>query len=185
MDDTGSGLPNPARHGQNERATTITRKNALFAGSDGGGHRWAVLCSLIETCKLNGVEPYAYLHDVLSRIIDRGGPGQLSECGRRGGRLCLESPILFLRRARAAPLASGRGSGEKRLDQKEKCAERSRSPLASLQEAMRRAHHVMHKHAILRQGHQPAKKSIQDRCQFGTRCDSHNAKTAIRTSNRV
>jgi len=45
------------------------RKNHLFAGSDGGGHRWAVLCSLIETCKLSDVEPYAYLHDVLSRMI--------------------------------------------------------------------------------------------------------------------
>jgi transposase len=41
----------------------------LFAGSDGGGHRWAVLCSLIETYKLNDVEPYAYLHGVLTRMV--------------------------------------------------------------------------------------------------------------------
>lgn len=52
------------------RPVALGRKNHLFAGSDGGGHRWAVLCSLIETCKLNDVEPYAYLHDVLSRMVD-------------------------------------------------------------------------------------------------------------------
>ncbi|MGN1285017.1 MAG: transposase domain-containing protein, partial [Bradyrhizobium sp.] len=40
------------------------------APSDGGGERWAILCSLIETCKLNGVEPYAYLHDVLQRMVN-------------------------------------------------------------------------------------------------------------------
>jgi transposase len=55
------------------KPVALGRKNHLFAGSDGGGHRWAVLCSLIETCKLNDVEPYAYLHDVLSRMI-RGYP---------------------------------------------------------------------------------------------------------------
>ncbi len=52
------------------RPVALGRKNHLFAGSDGGGHRWAVLCSLIESCKLNDVEPYAYLHDVLSRMVD-------------------------------------------------------------------------------------------------------------------
>ena len=48
------------------RPVALGRKNHLFAGSDGGGHRWAVVCSLIATCKLNDVEPYAYLRDVLS-----------------------------------------------------------------------------------------------------------------------
>jgi transposase len=52
------------------RPVALGRKNHLFAGSDGGGRRWAVLCSLIETCKLNGVEPYAYLKDVLERMVD-------------------------------------------------------------------------------------------------------------------
>jgi transposase len=79
MDDTGSGLPNPARHGQNERATTLGRKNHLFAGSDGGGHRWAVACSLIESCKLNDVEPYAYLRDVLQRMVDGHPVNRLDE----------------------------------------------------------------------------------------------------------
>ncbi|WP_027035508.1 IS66 family transposase [Mesorhizobium ciceri] len=52
------------------RPVSLGRKNHLFAGNDGGGHRWAVLCSLIETCKLNDVEPYAWLRDVLSRMVD-------------------------------------------------------------------------------------------------------------------
>jgi len=52
------------------RPVALGRKNHLFAGSDGGGVRWAVVCSLIETCKLNGVEPFAYLKDVLTRMVD-------------------------------------------------------------------------------------------------------------------
>ncbi len=48
----------------------LGRKNHLFAGSDGGGERWAMFCSLIATAKLNGIEPYAYLRDVLKRMID-------------------------------------------------------------------------------------------------------------------
>ncbi|WP_436125508.1 transposase domain-containing protein, partial [Aminobacter sp. LjRoot7] len=37
---------------------------------DGGGGRWAIVCSLTETAKLNDVEPYAYLADVLQRMLD-------------------------------------------------------------------------------------------------------------------
>ena len=51
------------------RPLALTRKNALFAGSDGGAEHWAVVASLIETCKLNGVEPQAYLTDVIARIV--------------------------------------------------------------------------------------------------------------------
>jgi transposase len=40
------------------RSIALNRKNAQFAGSDGGGEHWAVIASLIETCKLNGVDPY-------------------------------------------------------------------------------------------------------------------------------
>jgi len=47
----------------------------LFAGSDGGAKRWAVVASLVETAKLNGVEPYAWLRDVLSKMVD-GHPQQ-------------------------------------------------------------------------------------------------------------
>jgi transposase len=52
------------------RPIALNRKNALFAGSDGGGEHWAVIASLIETCKLNGVDPYAYLADVISKIVN-------------------------------------------------------------------------------------------------------------------
>ena len=43
-------------------------KNHLFAGSDGGATRWAIVASLLATAKLNDVEPFAYLKDVLERM---------------------------------------------------------------------------------------------------------------------
>jgi len=52
------------------RPVALGRKNHLFAGSDGGAERWATVCSLIATAKLNDVEPYAYLEDVLRRMTD-------------------------------------------------------------------------------------------------------------------
>jgi hypothetical protein len=52
------------------RATA--EKNALFAGSDRGAAHWAIIASLIGTCRLNDVNPHAYLTDVLERI----GAGQ-------------------------------------------------------------------------------------------------------------
>jgi len=62
--------PRPsARYGQNDRAIALGRKNALFAGSDGGGRHWATVNTLIQTAKLNGVEPLAWLTDVLERIV--------------------------------------------------------------------------------------------------------------------
>jgi transposase len=53
------------------RPHTLNRKNALFAGSDGGAERWAVAMTLIQTAKLNGVDPQAWLTDVLERIVAR------------------------------------------------------------------------------------------------------------------
>jgi hypothetical protein len=50
------------------RPITLGRKNHLFAGSDGGADRWAVIATLITTAKLNDVEPYAYLKDVIERL---------------------------------------------------------------------------------------------------------------------
>ena len=49
---------------------TINRKNALFAGSDGGGDNWAVIATLIENCKLCGIDPYAYLAEVIAKIVN-------------------------------------------------------------------------------------------------------------------
>jgi transposase len=51
------------------RPVTLNRKNALFAGSDGGARHWAIAMTLIATAKLNGVEPMAWLTDVLQRIV--------------------------------------------------------------------------------------------------------------------
>ena len=52
------------------RPIALGRKNHLFAGSDGGGARWATVSSLIATAKLNDVEPFAYLRDILERMTD-------------------------------------------------------------------------------------------------------------------
>lgn len=51
------------------RPNTLTRKNALFAGSDGGAKHWALAMTLIQTAKLNGVDPMAWLTDVLERVV--------------------------------------------------------------------------------------------------------------------
>ena len=61
------------------RPLALTRKNALFAGSDGGAAHWAVIASLVETCKLIGVEPRAYLADVISRIVNGHPQSRLDE----------------------------------------------------------------------------------------------------------
>jgi hypothetical protein len=52
------------------RPLALNRNNALFAGSDSGGDNWAVIATPVENCKLNGVEPYAYFVDALTRIVN-------------------------------------------------------------------------------------------------------------------
>jgi hypothetical protein len=52
------------------RPIVLNRKNALFAGHDEGAANWACITSLIETCKLNGVDPQAYFADVLTRLVN-------------------------------------------------------------------------------------------------------------------
>src|SRR5690349_7373594 len=54
------------------RPIPMTRKAALFAGSEGGARHWAIAMTLIQSAKLNGVEPMAYLTDVLERSIHPG-----------------------------------------------------------------------------------------------------------------
>jgi hypothetical protein len=51
------------------RPVVLTRRNSLFAGSDGGAENWAVTASIIETCKLLGVNSQAYIADVLTKIV--------------------------------------------------------------------------------------------------------------------
>jgi hypothetical protein len=50
------------------RPQTITRKNSLFAGSDGGGLTWAAIASLLATAKMNNVDPHAWLAQTLECI---------------------------------------------------------------------------------------------------------------------
>ncbi len=52
------------------RPIALNRKNALFAGSDGGAENWAIVASLIETCKLNSVDPQAWMADTLAKIVN-------------------------------------------------------------------------------------------------------------------
>ena len=51
------------------RPVKLTAKNALFAGHDQGAAAWGRIASLIETCKTNGVEPYASLKSTLEKIV--------------------------------------------------------------------------------------------------------------------
>lgn len=61
------------------RPIALNRKNALFAGHDAGAENWACLASLIETCKLNGVDPQAYLTDVLTRLVNLWPSARIDE----------------------------------------------------------------------------------------------------------
>jgi transposase len=52
------------------RSPAMNRRNALFAGHDEGGRSWARFASLIGSCKMNGVEPYAYLRDLFTKLAN-------------------------------------------------------------------------------------------------------------------
>ena len=60
------------------RPIALTRKNALFAGNEIGAENWAMLASLLATCKLSGVNPVDHLADTLRAILD-GHPGSRIE----------------------------------------------------------------------------------------------------------
>jgi transposase len=61
------------------RPIVLNRKNALFAGHDHGAENWACIASLIETCKLNGIDPQAYFTDVLTKLINLWPASRLDE----------------------------------------------------------------------------------------------------------
>jgi hypothetical protein len=61
------------------RPVALTRKNSLFAGSDQGAENWAILASLIETCKLHSVNPQAYLTDVMIKLVNNWPNSRLAE----------------------------------------------------------------------------------------------------------
>ncbi|MBY5818443.1 transposase [Rhizobium leguminosarum] len=52
------------------RPIALNRKNALFAGHEAGAENWATIASLVETCKLNAVDPLAYLTSTLTAIVN-------------------------------------------------------------------------------------------------------------------
>jgi len=55
------------------------RKNALFAGHDQGAEGWATTASLLETCKLNLVDPLAWLTDVLTKLVNLWPASRIDE----------------------------------------------------------------------------------------------------------
>ncbi len=61
------------------RPIALGRKNALFAGSDEGAENWAAIASLIETAKLNGVNPHAWLADTLTKLVNRWPASRIDE----------------------------------------------------------------------------------------------------------
>jgi transposase len=52
------------------RPIALTRKNALFAGHDMGAESWAIAASFVETCKLNSVDPLAWMTDALTKLVN-------------------------------------------------------------------------------------------------------------------
>jgi hypothetical protein len=100
------------------RPIALGRRNSLFAGSDGGARHWAIVASLVATAKLNGVEPQAWLTDVLERVVSgRARPTNSHGCypgpGRPSGS---RPPSMPEHCGRHMTLAScGRKRGERRL----------------------------------------------------------------------
>jgi hypothetical protein len=61
------------------RGLALTRKNALFAGHERGAVGWAMIASLLETCKLNQVDPLAWTTDVLTKLVNRWPASRIDE----------------------------------------------------------------------------------------------------------
>ena len=61
------------------RPIALNRKNALFAGHDAGAQNWAMIASLIETCKLNAVDPHAWLATTLQSIVNGHKQSRIDE----------------------------------------------------------------------------------------------------------
>jgi len=61
------------------RPVALTRKNALFAGHEVGAQNWALLASIVATCKLNDVDPVTYIADTLQAILDGHSQSRIDE----------------------------------------------------------------------------------------------------------
>lgn len=70
LEDGGAEIDNNIAE-RSMRGVAIGRKNWLFAGSKAGGERAAAIYSIIETCKLGGIEPQSYITDVMEKIASR------------------------------------------------------------------------------------------------------------------
>ena len=57
----------------------LSRKNSLFGGSDQGAANWAGIASLVETCKLNQVNPQVYFTDLLTRLVNGWPQSRIDE----------------------------------------------------------------------------------------------------------
>jgi hypothetical protein len=93
------------------RCVAVGRKNWLFAGSEEGGHRAAAIYSLVCTCSLLGIEPWAYLKDVLQKLAEGADP---APSRRASGRRRAARPLRTDRRRRCNDpfaAASGRVGG--------------------------------------------------------------------------
>jgi transposase len=83
------------------RGIAVGRRNRLFAGSRVGGERAAAICTVIETCKMNGVEPQAYFADVIAKIVNDWPATRWDELMPWNWRLAADKPL-----AQAAKLRS-------------------------------------------------------------------------------
>jgi transposase len=61
------------------RPLALNRKNALFAGSDEGGDNWAVIATLIENCKLSGINPHTWLTQALGKLANGHSANSVGE----------------------------------------------------------------------------------------------------------
>ena len=61
------------------RPIVLNRKNALFAGHDQGAENWACIASLIESCKLFGIDPQTYFTDVLTKLVNLWPASRIDE----------------------------------------------------------------------------------------------------------
>jgi hypothetical protein len=64
---------------ENHPPIALNLKNALFAGHDAGAENWATIASLIETCKLNAVDPLVYLTTTLAAIVSGHKKSRIDE----------------------------------------------------------------------------------------------------------
>ncbi len=61
------------------RPIALNRKHALFAGHDAGAENWAVIASLIETCKMNAIDPHVWLANTLTAIVKGHKQSQIDD----------------------------------------------------------------------------------------------------------